>query len=57
MPTEAELVVLITKQFKSKVKDIAAHLYLSPRTIETHLSRLRAKLKVEINIMLEILRR
>ncbi len=57
MPTEAELVVLITNQFKSTVKDIASHLYLSPRTIETHLAKLRSKLKIDINLMLEILRK
>lgn len=56
MPTEAELVVLINKQVKSSVKDIASHLYLSPRTIETHISRLKAKIKIDLNILLELIR-
>ena len=56
IPTEAELIVMLTKQMKVTVKEIALHLHLSPKTIETHLAILRAKLKIELNLVLEMLR-
>ena len=53
-PTETELIVMITKQLKATVKDIAIHLDLSPRTIETHLSNLKSKTKIELNSILHM---
>lgn len=55
MPTEAELIILITKHTKRTVKEIANHLNLSPRTIETHIARLNSKCKINLNQLLEFI--
>ena len=56
IPTEAELIILITKKIKLTVKGIANHLHVSPRTVETHIYRLRSKLTVDLGYILGIIK-
>lgn len=53
LPTNTELIILLTRQFKVTSKDIAKVLYISQRTVETHINNLRNKTKIELNLLME----
>lgn len=53
LPTLAELRILLFKSRKSTAKAIAAQLFISPLTVETHLKRIRDKIKIDINSLIE----
>jgi hypothetical protein len=53
LPTLGELRILLLKSRKSTAKVIAAQLFISPLTVETHLKRIRDKINTDINSLIE----
>jgi DNA-binding CsgD family transcriptional regulator len=56
LPTEREIVILITKQIYHYPKLMANYLGIETKTVESHLYKIKSKLKIDLNNVITLLR-